>query len=244
RRARRRSRRDRRRYRSRAAGASAARAASAPASPALGSESIFAGLRCGGTVIAGHSQIKIDSDPSSTRTAPFQQYQYCARSARVVRGFAVGEHLVALREPEANFSLEHGLAIGRGESLAMDDAHAAPTRGARRIEEFGQRVACFITRVTVKIELTLHRPMPAPQAAQHIAGQALAQESLVIVVLLSRLPGEKRCLDAVLAGLQCRGFIGQALRGDARWRLARDRRSIARTQRRDVRECLREVDIR
>src|SRR5438045_9209697 len=91
----------------------------------------------------------------SARPAPFQQYQHGARSAGMVRRFAVGEYLITLREPQPYFSLEHRLAIGRGESLAVDDAHATPAGAARRIEELGQRLSGFIARMAVKTELPL-----------------------------------------------------------------------------------------
>src|SRR6266542_5230499 len=59
------------------------------------------------------------------RSASAQQHEHGAAAARVLRSFAVREHVVPVREPAAYLALEHGLAVGRGESLAVDHANAA-----------------------------------------------------------------------------------------------------------------------
>src|SRR5215813_3009022 len=73
----------------------------------------------------------------------FQEHQHGATAAGVARRFAVREDLVALREPVPYLRLEHGLAIWRGETLAVDDAHAAPAAAARLEQEVRQSIARF-----------------------------------------------------------------------------------------------------
>ena len=61
----------------------------------------------------------------------FQQHQHRAAAARMLRRLGVGEDVVPLRQPTAHLALQHGLAVGRRESLAVDDADAAQAAATR-----------------------------------------------------------------------------------------------------------------
>src|SRR6266513_1346959 len=109
-----------------------------------------------------------------------EQDQHRAGAALRRRCLAEGEHLVALRQPFAQFALEDRLAVVRAESLAVNDPHAAdaPRHAASQKARDAERRLDAIH--AVKIQAVFDHPMAAAQLAQHLARQALAQEGQLL----------------------------------------------------------------
>ena len=102
-------------------------------------------------------------------------------------------------EPAAHLSLEHRFAVGGGQSLAVDHADAAHAAVARTGDEVGQRIVRFLGVHAVQVE-----SRPAPTSARAAAcprrhGRCPCPDiGLLVLELLSRLPGLRRRLLAVL----------------------------------------------
>src|SRR5205809_48632 len=92
--------------------------------------------------------------------------------ALIFRGFAEGDDFVALRQPPLYFSLQHRLSSGRAQTLSVDHANTAQSTLEAPAEKLYQRRPCFLPVQPVQIDDVLHDPMPAPQLAQHVAGEA------------------------------------------------------------------------
>src|SRR5438552_6552955 len=177
------------------------------------------------------------------RARGFQQHQHRAASARVARRFAIRQDLVALCQPTAYLGFKDRLAVGRGEALAVNHAHAAPAAVAGVVDEIREGVTRLVAVEPMQIELALHGPMPAPQPREHVAGEAIAQKRLFGLELLADLPVGRRGLDPVLAHRERVGFIGEALRRHARWTGTYDRGPIVRSQRLDIGKHLAHIDF-
>ena len=74
----------------------------------------------------GYSGAQTADLPEVLCRRPDEQNQDGAAAAAVLRRLAIGQHLVALRQPAPDLAFQHRLPIGRGEALAVDDADAAP----------------------------------------------------------------------------------------------------------------------
>jgi hypothetical protein len=79
-------------------------------------------------------------------SAPRSRINTAPPPARMARRLAVREDVVPVRRATCALALEHRLAIGRGESLAVDHAHATQPAAARFEQEVGERVARFLRR--------------------------------------------------------------------------------------------------
>ena len=178
------------------------------------------------------------------RSRRLKQDQHRPRAAGMVRRFAIGEHVVALRQPAPHLALEHRLAVGRGKPLAVDDTHAAPA--AVRAPRSGSRRA---RRALRRDCAGAGRVPPAPTSDRAAAGRArrcrvpCAEKSARL-----RPPGRRPsaegegstpCLLAARASAssarRCAGRVGGSR--------ARPGGAIGGAQRRDVGEHRAQVDL-
>ena len=180
------------------------------------------------------------SSPAQRRAA--QQDQHGAAAARVARRFAVGQHFVPVCEPAAHLALQHRLAIGGGESLAVDRRARNGYRGARLEQEIGERIVGLVVVIPCRSISACTAQCPRRSFARTSCRGRGAGTSARLV-LLPDVPrvgaGSARICDASSASrssaMRCRGIgAGGARRFAARLRAASasHRRTPARDRRR------------
>ena len=128
-----------------------------------------------------------------------QQHIECAGAAIRRRRGAEGEHLGAGPQPPVDVRLHDRLAARGTESLAVDDAHAAPPAAAGVIEKPVEGGGGVGHRPPVEIEVRLHRVPAAPQPFGLAPLHALAREAQDVArthvrgpLRLRKLPGAGR----------------------------------------------------
>ena len=109
-------------------------------------------------VIAG------DWAQSAGRVAASQQDIDGAGAAIDGARAAVGEHVVAAREPARDGNFEYGAAGSGAKPLAVNDAHAAKSVGHAIFEKAGDQGMRFGSGPAVQVEHGLHRYGAASQA--------------------------------------------------------------------------------
>ena len=125
----------------------------------------------------------------------------------------------------------------------MNHAHAAQAATACIEQEVGEGVARLVAGQAVQIELSLHRPMTAPQADEHVGAQARAQKRLLCLLFLADFPRRRRRFGAEFARGKRVRFVSQPLGRRRRGTRLVDARAVAGRQRSDVGECLAQVDV-
>src|SRR6185369_13120307 len=130
-------------------------------------------------------------------------------------GLAVGEDLVALRQPVPEPRLQYP------ESLAVHDAYAAQSAREALLEEFDDQRGGLVAREAVQVDAVLDRPVAAAQLAQHLARYSVAQigflaeiERIVVRQRPAQALGQRGRLVApalVRHGRRGRGFECDAL---------------------------------
>src|SRR4030095_2473896 len=112
-----------------------------------------------------------------------QQDDHCAATPGVLRRFAISEHIVPLREPTPDLAFQHGLLVGRCEALAMHDPNATVTVRSRVVEKIGERIVRLVDRMSMEVDVALHRPLAAPQLREDVDADAAADVRLPGFVL-------------------------------------------------------------
>src|SRR5258708_3501655 len=119
----------------------------------------------------------------------FQQHQQRTASTLIFRGLAEGEDFVSLRQPPLYFPLQHRLSSGRAQTLSMDHADAAQSALEASAKKFREQRPGLLPVEPVQIDNILHDPVPPPQLAQHIAGEAGSQVGWLFPGLDRLIPG-------------------------------------------------------
>src|SRR6266571_2968045 len=106
------------------------------------------------------------------------------------RGAEYVEDFVSLRQPLLYFSLQDRLSSGRAQTLSMDDANAAQSALEAPAKKLRQQRPGRLPVQAVQIDDVLHDPMPSPQFAQHVAGEAASQVGGLLPGLHRLIPGK------------------------------------------------------
>src|SRR6266853_1089159 len=99
------------------------------------------------------------------------------------------EEFVSLRQPPLYFPLQHRLSSGRAQTLSMDHADAAQSALEASAKKFREQRPGLLPVEPVQIDNILHDPVPPPQLAQHIAGEAGSQVGWLFPGLDRLIPG-------------------------------------------------------
>src|SRR6185503_15696334 len=126
-----------------------------------------------------------------------------------------GEHIVAAREQLADAALQHRLAPGRAQALAVHDAHAAQPAPAAAGEEHRGLGGRLDARQAMQVQVRLHDPVRAAKLPQDVARQPGPQVRRVVLDLVVIVESEAGKL--VEHGLLVFVALGREGRGLGPW---------------------------